>query len=817
MVNNRLLKLALATNRFSKSWKTIEMSWASFVDRISKPIVTEETITTYMRLSKKDQDNLKDVGGFVGGNLSGPNRIKEAVHSRSLITLDMDNMCLGDDTAVLKTLNALGCGYAVYSTRKHSKIKPRLRVILPLAYDVTPDEYEPIARKIAEIIGIKYCDPTTFQADRLMYWPSHSKDSDYVFTYEDKPMVDGKGILKMYADWKDITSWSVIPGCEKLYENMLKKQENPTEKSGLIGAFCRRYDIRETIAEFLPDAYTETDIPDRLTYSGGSTSAGAVIYGDGLFLYSHHATDPCSQKLVNSFDLLRLHKFGHLDEEADPNTPVNRLPSWKATMDFIRKNTNVADDLLVENIKTAQEEFAESMEFINGGIDTAEVVQEGEVVHDTEWMKQLDAGADGTVAPTLPNLLIILANSPELKGKIFTDTFSNRMMVEGALPWDNNTEERLWTDTDDAGIRWYLEKIFDITGKSKIEDAVNLTAKNNARNSVEEYLKSLAWDGVERLPTMFVDYLGCADNAYTREVAEKTMIAAVKRAVSNKSIKWDTMPVVIGPQGKGKSTFLRKLGGNWYNDSLVTFEGKEACEIIQGSWIVEVGELTGLRKSEKNAAKQFLSRQEDIFREAYGRRTNIYPRRCVFIGTSNDAEFLNDESGGRRFWPIDAFTGKTKKSIFDDLDDEVEQLWAEAYNKALDNDISLLLGEEASELARIEQEEHKEGNMKKGLILDYLDKKLPENWYKLDLYTRRLILDEYDERVQDTWVERDRVCVAEIWEEALKNDKRFIKPMDSREITAIMSNLKDWERIKSTARFGSYGIQKGFKKCKPDV
>lgn len=812
MENTRIVKLSIATNRLSTNWKTTEMGWTNFIDRISKPIVTTETMKTYLQLSKKDQANLKDVGGFVGGTLNGPNRTNSAIVSRSLVTLDMDNMAMGDDTKVLKTLDALGCGYAVYSTRTHTKLKPRLRIIIPLAYDVSADEYEPIARKLAELIGMQYCDPTTFQAVRLMYWPSHSKDSEYVFTYADKPMVDGKGILGMYADWKDITSWPVIPGLERLHENMLKKQENPTQKKGLIGAFCRKYDIRQTIAEFLPGVYEECDMSDRLTYSGGSTAAGAIIYQDGLFLYSHHATDPCSQKLVNAFDLLRLHKFGHMDDEADPKTPVNKLPSWKAAMDFIRDNTDVADDLLVENIKTAREEFAESMDYINGGVDTAEIVEEGEVVEDTEWVKQLDASADGTVAPTLPNLLIILANAPELKDKIFTDTFSNRMMVQGPMPWDPSTEERIWNDTDDAGIRWYLEKIYDITGKSKIEDAVNLTAKNNAKNAVEEYLKSTAWDGVERLPTLFIDYLGCADNAYTREVAEKTMIAAVRRAVSPKSIKWDTMPVIIGPQGKGKSTFLGMLGMKWYNDSLVTFEGKEACEIIQGSWIVEVGELTGLRKSEKNAAKQFLSRQDDIFREAYGRRTNSYPRRCVFVGTSNDSEFLNDETGGRRFWPIDAFIRKPKKSIFNDLKDEVDLIWAEAYAKHTDTDIDLLLGEEAGEIARAEQEEHKEGNTKKGLILDYLDKRIPDDWQKYDIYMRRQILSEYEARVQPDWKERDRVCVAEIWEEALENDKRSLRQCDSREITAIMANMKGWERIKSTARFGPYGVQKGFKR-----
>ena len=663
MENSRKLVISEANNRLSKQWVTTEITWSEFVDRLGKPKVTAETLDEFLSYSKSKQDDIKDVGGFVGGKLKGNLRRSEAVESRSLITLDLDNLAYEDDTKIIKTLNGLGCAYVVYSTRKHQTTKPRIRVIFPLAEDVSADEYEPIARKVASFIGLCYCDPTTFQAVRLMYWPSHSIDSDYVFTYADKPMLDGAAILNMYDNWRDVTTWPEVPDAQKLHQNMLKKQENPLEKE--VGAFCRRFNIYQAIDEFLPGTYETCDIPDRLTFIGGSTTAGAIVYQDGLFLYSHHATDPCSQKLVNAFDLVRLHKFGHLDIQAEVNTPVAKLPSWIAMKEWVMAKTDVRKDLLKERQQKAIAEFS----VVD---DKNEEVLEGEIVEDDDnWTEELKFSADGMKAlSTLSNIILILRNDKELKFKIFKDIFASRILVRDGVPWDRKfeTPDRIWTDTDDAGLRWYLESNYGITSTNKIIDGVNLIAEENAENKVATRLQSTQWDGEKRLETLFIDYLGCEDNVYTREVSEKSLVAAVRRAIYG-GIKWDNMPILIGPQGVGKSTFLKILGMDWYNDSLVNVEGKDACELIQGSWILEMGELSSLRKSELNLVKNFLSRTDDIFRASYGRRAQKYPRRCAFFGTANDTNFLRDETGNRRFWPIDCFIHKPKKSIFNDLKD----------------------------------------------------------------------------------------------------------------------------------------------------
>ena len=812
MENSRKLIISEANNRHSKQWVTTEITWSEFVERLGKPKITAETLDEFLSYSKSKQDDIKDVGGFVGGKLKGNLRRSEAIESRSLITLDLDNLAYEDDTKIIKTLNSLGCAYAVYSTRKHQTTKPRIRVILPLAEDVSADEYEPIARKVAESIGLRYCDPTTFQAVRLMYWPSHSTDSDYVFTYADKPMLDGKAVLNMYADWRDVTTWPEVPDAQKLHQNMLKKQENPLEKEGMVGAFCRRFNIYQAIDEFLPGVYEPCDISDRLTFVGGSTTAGAIVYQDGLFLYSHHATDPCSQKLVNAFDLVRLHKFGHLDIQAEVNTPVAKLPSWIAMKEWVMAKTDVRKDLLKERQQKAIAEFS----IVN---DKNEEILEGEIVEDDDnWKDNIQYSADGMKAlSTLSNIILILRNDKELKFKIFKDIFSSRILVRDGVPWDRKfeTPDRIWTDTDDAGLRWYLESNYGITSTNKIIDGVNLIAEENAENKVATRLQSTQWDGEKRIETLFIDYLGCEDNIYTREVSEKSLIAAVRRAIFG-GIKWDNMPILIGPQGMGKSTFLKILGMDWYNDSLVNVEGKDACELIQGSWILEMGELSSLRKSELNLVKNFLSRTDDIFRASYGRRAQKYPRRCAFFGTANDTNFLRDETGNRRFWPIDCFIHSPIKSIFNNLKDELDQIWAEACELAKNEFYSLVLSKEAEKIAKGEQEAHSEDNVFKGIILDYLDKKIPKNWNSLDAFAKRTFLDEYEtmskQYDENDLILRDKVCAAEIWEEALKMDIRYLKKSDSIEINKILSTLHKWEKLKQSSRFGKYGVQKGFKR-----
>ena len=818
MINDRRLAISVGNSRKSINWQKTDMLWSEFVEKLRIPQRTPEKLEEYLNMPAAQQGSLKDIGGFVGGTLSGPHRKADSVTGRDLITLDLDNIAAGETDNVLRKIDALGIAYAVYSTRSHADWKPRLRVIMPLDKTVTADQYEPIARKLASTIGIELCDPTTFEASRLMYWPGCSCDSRYIFASADKPFISADGILALYADWHDVTTWPQVPGEANKAKTLLAKQQDPTTKDGLIGAFCRTYNIYGAIEKFIPLAYTATDKDDRLTYTGGSTVAGAVVYEGGLFLYSHHATDPCSGQLVNAFDLVRLHLYGDQDSEVKPGTPTNRMPSFIAMKDAALKDAAVMTEL---NMARAEENAASNVfDKLDGNTAgaTAEPKQDGQQPQaeakkpEVSWMMQagLSYDGNGNLRKTRDNIIRILTYNPAYKGKIATDDFAVRGMALGALPWNASDERRIWSDTDDAGLAWELERNYGIVGKDKIDAALLLVSEANRYNEVKAYLKSLTWDMLPRLDTVLHDYLGAEDNEYTRAVARKSFCAAVAR-VMTPGCKYDYVPVFVGPQGIGKSTFLAIIGKDWYSDSLQSFEGKEAAEMIQGVWINELGEMTSYRKSEANTVKQFLSKGADIYRQAYGRRTGKFPRKCVFFGTCNTYEFLNDLTGNRRFWPVDVGKLPPVKSVWSDLPQEVDQIWAEAVVRWLAEEPLYFDKPEMEQMARAEQDRHREANVKEGVIREFLDKKIPDNYYELSLSSRRTFWGG-GMQTDSLLIQRNKVCALEVWCECFGGDVKNMRRADAMEINQILANLDGWERNSKTRRYGYCGTQRGFER-----
>lgn len=797
MLNDRKITVTIGASRKSTVWKPESLLLSEFWARLGNVHRSTETLREYLAMPKAKQDELKDVGGFVAGTFRGEKRRACDVTGRDIVTLDLDNIPAGQTDEVLKRVDSLGVGYCVYSTRKHSPETPRLRVLLPLSRTVTADEYEPIARKAGEIIGLEMCDKTTFEAARLMYYPSCCADSTFVYRWADKPFADADGLLALYADWHDVTSWAGISG-QTIPRN--KTQKDPTEKAGTVGAFCRVYDVPAVIETYLPDKYTAAG-QGRYTYTGGSTAGGAVLYDGGKFLYSHHATDPAGGRLVNAFDLVRLHLFGQLDDGAKPDTPTNKLPSYAEMLRTAAKDIKVRDLICSERHELAVSAFGQEITDSTGADESS------------EWTRALKINEKGNFVSSSENVLLILENDPNLKSAAMFDEFSNRIYVVGKLPWDKSGRHRDWRDTDDAGLRCYLEMVYKISGVTKIYDGFALYCEIHKVNLVKEYLNGLpAWDGVCRLDTLFIDYLGAEDTPYVRAVARKSLCAAVARAM-HPGIKYDTMPILAGPQGIGKSTLLRLLGADWFNDSLTVFTGKEASEMLQGSWIVEVGELVGISRAEENQVKQFLSRVEDIFRESYGRRTGRFPRRCVFFGTSNEYEFLRDRTGGRRFFPIDCMKRQPTKSVFVQLAEEVPQIWAEAL-AAWRLGEPLYMENEELAAAKAAQEEHAVALPREGLIREFLEHKVPEDWQKRSPDERRIYWSGGFRTEQTALVPRDRVCALEVWCEALNGDPKFFKRADAQEINGIISRINGWERSKNGIRFGSYGLQKGYVRSK---
>lgn len=554
--------IAVGESRRSTQWKNKEVLWSQLVERLSIPTKTPETVDEYRGFAKSKRDEIKDVGGFVGGSLKGGRRKAEAIMQRRLLTLDLDDVPRNADpwgTVVL----VLGCAAVLYSTHSHRPEAPRLRLVMPLSRPVSPEEYSAIARKVAQDIGIDMCDDTTYEPHRLMYWPSASINAEYRYEVEDGPWLNADEQLARYVDWHDPSEWPISSRRAEALHRLASHQESPLEKNGIVGAFCRVYDIHDAIEHFLPDTYEKYD-DNRYTYKGGSTSGGLVLYDNGVFAYSHHGTDPASGKLCNAFDLVRIHLYGNLDDDTSPGTPSHKMPSFMKLQDEAMQIPEVREELAKANFERLKDRFDDPDE-------------------DYDWVGQLTCNKNGKFDNTINNVQLIMEHDAGLRGKYFYDTFKERMTVCGDLPWCKLADRMTttWTDTDDAGLRNFLEIKYEIVNTMKIGDAVLLAMQSCMRHPVREYLLSLKWDGVARADTIFIDYLGAEDTEYTRTVTRKALIGAVAR-IMRPGCKHDHILVLVGPQGCRKSTTLAKLGKSWFSDSFYTVQGKEAYEQIQG-------------------------------------------------------------------------------------------------------------------------------------------------------------------------------------------------------------------------------------------
>ena len=783
-----MIRLSTGNSRMEKKWNLAEMELSDFRERISTTRRTSETVEQYRKMSKAQQDTIKDVGGFVLGTLKGGRRKKDTVLTRSGLTLDMDygTPDIMDEIEMFFDFHCM-----IYSTHKHTPEKPRLRLIIPLSREVTPDEYGAVARKVAEEIGIELFDDTTYEPSRLMYWPSTSADGEFVFREIEGEVLDPDAVLAKYKDWRNTAEWPVSKRQQTIVQRNIQKQANPLEKPGIVGAFCRTYSIRDAIDTFLQDTYKHSAMPGRYDYIPADSQAGVVIYEE-KFAYSHHATDPACGKLMNAFDVVRLHRFGDLDAKADPDSDPSRLPSFKAMQEFAVQDESVKIQLGKEREQLAQAEFNS--------------------VEDENWQTLLELDKQGKVKDTMANIAAIVSHDENLKSIVYNE-FKGCIDVIGPLPWKQVKPG--FNDSDVANAKLYFERVYGIWSPTKFKDALlAVVAAERIYHPIKNYFAGLTWDGVPRLDSLLIDYCGAEDNPYTRAVTRKTLCAAVAR-VYEPGRKFDSILVLSGPQGIGKSTFFAKLGGAWYSDSLAISDMKDktAAEKLQGYWILELGELAGIKKVDVETVKSFVTRVDDKYRQAYGMVVESHPRSCIIVGTTNsESGFLRDITGNRRFWPVQVSEHGSHHPW--DLED-IDQVWAEAIQAYKDGE-SLFLSGEVAQMAYAKQQEAMESDDREGLVQDYLDRLLPENWDSMDLYQRRTFLGggEFEDTPTEGTVRRERVCIMEIWCECFSKERQNLKKADSYELEGILNKIGGWERYTGNAsgkmRISGYGIQRAF-------
>lgn len=772
----RDLNIAYGNSCYAKKWTNKTTSFDDLCNRLENTVRTTESIEEYPRLPKAERDRTKDKGGFVGGMLRDNRRKRENVVSRSMLTEDVDHA----DGDFIKRFST-GCKYAacLYTTHGHTPEAPRVRIIVPLTRDVTPDEYVAITRYFAAEWGIDQFDECSYRPHQLMYWPTTPANGEYVFRRIDGVWMDPDTFLSAHPNWKDC---SLLPTSsrESTVRNGSKKpQEDPLTKTGVVGAFCRTYSIQGAIDKYLSEIYEPSVMAGRYDYVPADSSAGVVVYDD-KFAYSHHATDPACGRELNAFDLVRIHLFGNDDE---------------------KKSFNEMADLALNDDEVKVQLAAERMEQANADFS------------DDEWQKALELDRQGHVKDTLDNLVIILRHDDALQHIAF-NCHRDGIDAKGGLPWDQLKGG--WNDSDNAALKVYLSKKYGLYSPTKTKDAVLAVAAEKAYHPIKEYLDRLPeWDKVSRVENLFIDYFGAPDTTYTKAVSRKSMVAAVAR-IYTPGTKFDSVPILNGPQGIGKSTFYAKLAGEWFSDSLTLTDMKDKAgpEKLQGYWILELGELAGMRKADVETVKSFISRMDDKYRASYGVSVESHPRQCIIVGSTNaESGFLRDITGNRRFWPI-RVNGSSSKKAWHITKEEVQQIWAETLVLYKSGEKLYLEGDDAMQAIE-EQADAMEADEREGLVREYLDTLLPDNWHSMDLYERRNFLNGTgitDIGSKGT-VRRTLVCNMEIWCECFGKDSSSMKKSDSYEIGSIMQKVEGWTRS-DRDNFGWYGRQRAYKRDK---
>jgi len=758
-------------------WINESDTWHSFSKRFLEPTRTPETVAEYLTMPKEKQDELKDVGGYVGGVCTGGVRQVGAVVDRQIVTLDVDHAG-GVDIMSIVPARLNGVCAVVHTTRKHSITNGRYRIIIPLDRPVNKEEYNIISRSAAHKIGSEYFDQKTFEYERLMYFPSCSIDGEYFVKFYDGNFLNADDCLREYQ------SVLLASGVKGKTNDIIKQKTrekasaiqsvSPENKSGLIGQFCRAYTIHEAIEKFLPDVYTPYGSSgDRYTYTGGSTAGGLYVFNDANLCYSHHASDPIGTgHAVNAYDLVRTHLYGSDD---DYTAPVHHRAST-ARMALLCES----DPLVMRAEGAATADTSSS---------------------DLSWVGDLARdGKTGAIVKSVENFYLMLKNDPNLKGNIVYNSFDQSIYGKKSLPWERHSLS--WTDADDKLLAGYIERVYSVYCREKLDIAVEKIVSEIKYHPIQDYLSALNWDGIKRVDTALIDYLGADDTLYTRAVTRKMLCAGVARAY-DAGCKYDSVVSLLGAQGIGKSTFLRKLGRSWYSDSLVSLEGEPAMMALRGTWIVEIAEMSAKERARINVVKMFLSKQVDRYRPKYARREMDFPRQNIFIATTNDFSFLSDPTGNRRFLPI-ACGEKSVKSVFELDDYTVGQMWAEAvsYYRAGE---PLYLPQDLDTVARETQSAHTAEPELVSVIKEFLSRPISDHWYMLsvDERIRRMRLPQPDHLYK-----RQFISVIEIWRECF--GELSITPPKDRAIE-IRNSLKflGWKNAKK--RIGAeYGHVNGF-------
>lgn len=825
-----LLKISTSTGHKGRV-TNVQWTWPELRQRLSQFEKDRYTLAEFKNLPDIEQARRKNCGFFVGAPFKGGIRKRALMGRRYVLTFDIDQC----SPELCRQLDA-GEGafseyeYVVHSTRKHEAEHPRLRLVMPLRAPMGHDKFEPLSRIMAAKLDpdMITVDPVSWSEAQIMYWPSSCKGAVEVFRHNAGKLLDPDIELLQYGDWKD---YGLLPRSarETALHQRTDKAQDPLTKTGPVGAFCRAYTIHQAIEKFLPGVYTPSEmggdgLPSRYTYSKGSTVNGAIVYDNGTALYSHHGTDPCCNKMVNAFDLFRLHEFGELDNSQEADTPPQNAKSYLAVVARLADDEPVRKELL-EGRYTASENAGDAFDDIElpdapaPAPAPADKASEQAVVAQTKrearaWMEDLDADKNGFIKSTLPNIILLLANDRHLKDAFAFDEFHEKEVVVKpivvrslaiALPGRSKVNPVGEVRTEHLIACRHLLEAPVRQGKPgwgirvadrDLREAHQAVSMRQRVHPVREYLDGLAWDGAARIDRLWLQACHTPDNPYYRDTARLWCIAAVAR-VYEPGCKFDFAPIVMGLTGLFKSSLVHRLGGQWAGEIDNGFDNAQKfVEASMGVWIGEIPELVQFGKSEVSAIKACISRQFDHVRLPYDPRPRIYQRKSVLIGTTNEFKYLRDKTGNRRFWPVLCGPGQIDLAWVERWRD---QLWAEAVVRYQimrlrkpEGNLPLFLTGEAADIAKVLQGEAMVEDVADdwaGRIGAFLDEPVPASQAALGADPG----DPGDALMDEPLVLRNQTCAMEIWEKVYLGRLSDYDQRQAQTISAAMAKVEGWE------------------------
>ena len=761
------MKLAIATApaRRSKHWKQTEVEW-------------DDVLAWTWNVSDK-----KEAGNYLFGTLrpttethdgktcTAIHRNNSAVVTRSALALDVDHPDPGfmDNLVLLSTFKFLA-----HTTYSSTTVEPRYRILVPLSREVTPDEYTHIARAFAQRWGADQFDASCFRPAQYMFRPGAAEPATFESWAGSGPALDAEDLLTDFLD--------DLSGLDMPRPNNSKR--NPFEIEGVVGAFNRAYEDLALLVENYDLPY-EPD-GDRWHLVGARSVAGMGKMADGLF-YSHHSNDPAGGVACTAFDLVRLHRYSELDEGLSEKTPVNRRKSYTAMLDDASVDARVVAEIVG----------------VDFAPDLSDDGDDGDAAPDPNaWKVGLRLRPrTGEFLDCVQNWDLVAANDPVLQLLYFND-MTMSVETSGDLPWRGRESGDAFNSIDRQALMMYLEREYGYRPPIGLVDVVvNTKALETWVNPVKDYLESLKWDGVPRVGECLP---GVRPTEYTRMVARKSLVAAVAR-MFEPGVKWDHTLVLYGGEGLGKTYWISRVFRG-YDSTLGKLTDKDTLLILHRSWVMLADEGHSLKKADVDVQKEFLTRTADVFRMPYDRETVAHKRRCVFWSTTNDEIFLRRQEGNRRFLIVHA----EDKVNFDILTEEyIDQLWAEAVHLYREKEL-LYLEEEESKMSKLERERFTEEDNLTGLIQEYLDTLVPDNWERMSPESRRQWMLESADGFSKGSKRQERTCSTQIWVELLGNPIGRRDRAGLLEITNTLKKMPEWTLLTGRHRVPNYGAQAVF-------